>query len=530
MKKILFLFPILILFSSCGVFLQQAGVKNYALKEKITPKSINNYQYDFLYLTKLVEEGFPEIDSVFPKTSRELRIKATVSKLAEAKENTDFVIQARKYLSNFHNQHTNISLNQTFKEVYPCVIYISSDKWYLLNLSKKYDSLYIGKQIVSFNGLPTSEVEKRLINFTFAENKINQQQEIYNLQLYNKPKYLLEIGVIRDFTQKLRLKLADSTEISLAIVSTKDKTPVFDITFKENPLTKYQAETYFYKVYPENKMGYLQFNKCHDKIDIMEGIGSYVKPWLQPLARAYVKNQFKKKKPSKQIAQFYNPRYPVFKDFMWALMDSLNTNKVENLIIDLRHNPGGNPTLGIQLLYFLTDKENLANFREYAFTSEMYKAYFAKEYKALKKIYPKGVPSRELVLTNPNNNLFSDITDPKSVYYIPQNRPIYKGNIYVLANTNTGSAAAMLTTLLQDNEIGTVVGTSVGNNPIGATTYTPMVLPKTKAKISVASTYIVRPKAAKGKFQMPDIWVEYSINDLINGNDVYLDTVQKMIR
>ena len=31
---------------------------------------------------------------------------------------------------------------------------------------------------------------------------------------------------------------------------------------------------------------------------------------------------------------------------------------------------------------------------------------------------------------------------------------------------------------LQDNGIGKVIGTSVGNNSIGATTYTPMKLPK----------------------------------------------------
>ena len=59
-------------------------------------------------------------------------------------------------------------------------------------------------------------------------------------------------------------------------------------------------------------LAYFQFNKCHDKIDILEGIESYVKPWLQPLARAFVKRQFKKEKPSKLIASYYNPEYPVF--------------------------------------------------------------------------------------------------------------------------------------------------------------------------------------------------------------------------
>ena len=42
---------------------------------------------------------------------------------------------------------------------------------------------------------------------------------------------------------------------------------------------------------------------------------------------------------------------------------------------------------------------------------------------------------------------------------------------------------------LQDNGIATVIGTSVGNNPTGATTYVPYKLPKTKANVSIAITY-----------------------------------------
>lgn len=530
MKKILSLLIITVSLSSCGLFLQKTGVKNYTLKERITQKELNDYQYDFLYLSKLVEAGFPQIDSVFPRVEREIQVQQILSKLATVTDPVEFIIQMRKYLSNLKNQHTNIFLDQTFKEVYPYVIYISSDNWYLHNLAQQYDSLHIGKKIVEINGLTSSEVEKRLIDFTFAENKINQQNEIRKLQLYNKPQYLREIGVIQETTEALRLKFEDNSEISLSPISTEANIVVFDVSFADNQVTKYQNETYLYKLYKEENFGYLQFNRCHDKIDILDGIESYVKPWLQPLARGYVKRQFKKEKPSKRIADFYNPRYPIFKDFVWEFIDSLNKNNVENLVIDLRNNPGGNLTLGIQLMYFLTDRDSLKGFSEYAFTSDIYKKYFPKEYQKLEKKYPEGVPQKDLVLTNLGDNLFSEITEKNSNYFIPDSRPIFEGNIYLLSNYSTGSAAAMLTTLFQDNEIGIVIGTSVGNNPMGATTYTPMELPKTKAKISIASTYIERPQKEKGEIQVPDIWVEYTINDLLNGNDPYLETVRKKIK
>ncbi|MFD2033596.1 S41 family peptidase [Belliella marina] len=529
MNKLFFLLLISLLFSSCGAFLQKTGVKNYTPKEKISQKGLNKYEYDFLYLTKLVEEGFPQLDSIYPKDERQKQAEQILSTLRIVDNNADFVVQARSYLSNLKNQHTNISLSHEFDLVYPYVIHISSDEWYLLNISRQYDSLQIGKKIIAINGLTTKEVEGQLIDYTFAENKINQQFEILDLQFYNKPQYLKQIGVIKENFELLKLKFEDHSEIELSPISTESKVDVFEIPFKENAITKYQNETYLYTITKEQNFGYLQFNRSYDKIDILEGIESYVKPWLQPIARGYVKRQFKKEKPSKRIANIYNPKYPVFKDFVWELIDSLNTNKVDNLIIDIRNNPGGNLTLGIQLMYFLTEKENLKDFTEYAFTSDIYKKYFKKDYQDLKKKYPQGVPQRDLVQTNSGENLFSEITDKSSKYFIQDNRPIFKGNVYVLSNYRTGSAAAMLTTLFQDNGIGTVIGTSVGNNPIGATTYTPMELPKTKAKISIATTYIERPKRDNGVVQIPGIWIEYTIDDLINGRDPYLKAVEKEI-
>lgn len=529
MKQIIFLFLSSLLFSSCGIFLQKTGVKSFSPNEKISQKRLNRYQYDFLYLSKLVDEGFPKLDSIFPKKERQKQIDQTLKTLEGTDNKTDFVIQARKYLSYLKNQHTTITLRSELKEVFPYVVYISQGDWYLLNISKQYDSLQIGKKIVEINGLPTSEVEQLLIDFTFAENKINQQFDVLDLGLYNNPHYLKQIGVIKQKFESLKLKFGDSTKLELSLISTDKEIKVYNVLVKSNPITRYRNETYRFQLYKEENFGYLQFNRAHDKIDILDGLESYVKPWLQPIARAYVKKQFKKEKPSKAIASFYNPKHPIFNEFVWALVDSLNDAKVENLIVDLRHNPGGNTNLGIQLMYFLTDKDTLKNFSEYVFTSAIYKTYFREEYQGLMKKYPKGIPQRDLLLTNSGEDLFSVVKDRNSKYFIKNTRPLFKGSIYILSNQGTGSAAALLATLFQDNGIGTVIGVSVGNNPIGATTYTPMKLPKTKAKISIASTYIERPKKERGVIQMPDVWIENTIDDLITGRDPHLEAVRKKI-
>ena len=519
-----------IIFNSCGLFLQKTGIKNYDLKKKINKKEYNDYQYDFIYLTHLLEIGFPEIDNTFPKSERVKQKNSIIKSLSDnTLENKDFVLQTRKYLSNFHNEHTSLYLKSSFNKAYPFLIHISYNKWSLFNVDKSQDSLQIGKEIKAINGIEISDIENRLIQLTFAENRINQQYELRNREFYNKPEYLKEIGVIKKLSEKIKITFIDDSSIYLDPILYTELN-LYKIKLQPNNITKRQNKTYTYDVHPKQGFGYLQFNKCHDKIDILDGIENYVKPWLQPVARGYVKGQFKKEKPSKQIAPYYNPEDPVFKDFVWELIDSLNNNNIKSLIVDLRNNPGGNLTLGIQLMYFLTNSNTLKGFNEYAYTSDIYKSYFPVEFKEIEEHHANEVPKNELVLKKKDTNLFFEITNNNSKYYIPENRPVFKGKVYVISNYRTGSAAAMLTTLFQDNNIGTVIGTSVGNNPTGATTYTPMKLPKTKASVSIATTFQERPNKEKPEIQMPDYWIEYSINDLILGIDPYLEKVKALIK
>jgi len=516
------------IFNSCGLFLQKTGVKNYSIKGKIDKKEYNDYQYDFIYLTHLLEIGFPLIDSIFPKNERTEQQNSIIKSLSNDNlENKDFVLNARKYLSNFDNQHTSIYLKSDFNYFYPYKIHISNDKWYLLNIDKKQDSLFIGEQIEQINGIDINEIEKRLFNFTFAENKINKQYQVRFNQFYKNSIYLKEINLINKETDELKISFTNKTSLSLKPIN--EKANYYKIDIPPNEITKKQNEIYTYKLYPKSDFGYLQFNSCHDSIDVLEGIESYVKPWLQPLAKNYARRQFRKEKPSKQIAPYYNSKHPVFQNFIKELIDSLNTQQIGNLIIDLRNNSGGNLTLGIQLIYFLTEKDSLKGFKDYIYTSDISQEYFPNIYNDFIKTHPNENQKNKLFLIDENQDLFKEIKNLKSKYHVSSDRPVFKGKIYILSNYRTGSAAAMLTTLFQDNGIGIIIGTSVGNNPTGATTYTPMRLPNTNARISIATTYKERPNKKTGKVQIPDYWIEYSMKDILTGNDPFLNKATELI-
>ena len=94
-----------------------------------------------------------------------------------------------------------------------------------------------------------------------------------------------------------------------------------------------------------------------------------------------------------------------------------------------------------------------------------------------------------------------------------------QGISVVLANQNTGSGAALLAGLIQDNRLAVVVGTTTGNNPTGPTVFTPFKLPQTGLLISLPTQYYERAVPANGNVFQPDFWVENTVEDLLIGRD-----------
>lgn len=528
-RNIILLIVAGLLLSSCGVLLQKTGLKNYKLKSEIEYENLNNYQNDFIYLTKLLETGFPLLDSVFNENRRD-SLKTVILKDLSRKDISKefFFIQTSKYLSNVHNQHTLAYPDKlVFENKYPFRLFINSNNWYLSDVSKQQDSSLIEKKVLKINNIDIGKIENKFLQFAFAENLISQQKLIESLQMFSTPEYLKEAGVIKDLTDTLSVA-CDEFSIEITPIKAKEQN-LYNKTVPSFKITKRQNKTYFFNTYPDQDFAYFQFNSCHDKIDILDGIQTYVKPWLQPVAKAFVKRQFNKEKPSSLLAGFYNKEYPVFRDFMWELIDSLNNANISNLIIDVRNNPGGNSILCKQLLFFLTNKTEIKGFTEYAYISDMYKSYFTDTYKKLEKENSGVLENGKLVPVSRDKNAFSEILDSTSQFYIGMNRPVFNGNVYFLSNYNTGSAAALLITLAQDNGIGTIIGTSVGNNPTGASSWAQFVLPETKTKAVMATSYNIRPDTSKGKEQIPDYWIEYSIQDYLTGGDPYLKKAMELI-
>jgi hypothetical protein len=504
------------------------GYKNYKsdIVKSEKYKKANKFQQDLLYLDNLCANTFPNIDSVFPQHKRTAIVDSLMNLLTDKQVNQQiFSGYLYLYLSHFENQHTRLEKSGLqSKMLFPYILYFINDDWFLININQEYDSLLIGKKVIEINNKTIEKIEKSLSQYVFAENDICKRKEIN--KFINRPDLLRQWGII-DQTDSVSISFETGEKIWVKSIS-KDSDIHFHLSenqFIPNPITKYVKHHYNIALYPNENYAYFQYNKCFDQIDVNETMHEYLKPWIVPFAKMFMNHNIKKKN-AKKIRGYVDVDRPIFKDYLRVMFDSIQRQGIGNLIIDLRNNGGGSSLLCTQLLYYLTEKEDLKDFSNMYYPSDYQRQIDFAKYKRFMKSYQlktKANPEKGKLYPNGFLNcdslLFEKIEDQTSPYYIPKNRTVFKGKIIVLANFNTGSAAALFTTLLQDNNIATIIGTSVSNNPVGASSLGPFKLPKSKYTGSVAPDYLIRPNPTIGKIQIPDYWIENSVDDLLNKRD-----------
>jgi hypothetical protein len=527
--------------TGCASFLQEQGMKNYRVTIKPVASIVapNAFQEDFLYLKALAEEAVPLEDHYFPPEKRAAMEQEILQQLGAPNCSQEtFVFYISRYLSALNNQHAakyGDSFPFRFDGHYPVFFHYVGNDLFLANITREYDRSLLGQKIASINGRPVNEVVEKLSAFVFTDNLWTRRAglEAYPFY-YSQPDAYRLAGLSAPCGNKLELEFADHAPVAISAVFQGH--PKWYITDdKPCPVTVRSKHLYDCRISPEQNYAYLQFNACFDKSAILDGLDSYLKPWLRPLARIYLSYQFRRKKPTGQFAQMYDPERPLFKDYLAGVIRDMNRQRISNLIIDLRYNAGGELELGRQLLYHLTQREELSNFKMFCYNPEVFACYSSRESRESRLWYLKKFgaepPTKQLSPTPQQDQaFFSRITDPKSPFYVAPDRPVFKGRVIVLANQDTGSAAAILTGLMQDNQLALIVGTTTANNPTGPTNLTPFKLPRSGLRLSLPSVYLERAAPAKGEVLQPDYWIENTVSDLQTGRDAAFEKALALVR
>lgn len=203
---------------------------------------------------------------------------------------------------------------------------------------------------------------------------------------------------------------------------------------------------------------------------------------------------------------------------------AIEANHIENLIIDVRANRGGDETVGAELLTYVA-KIN----------------FFVFDYIKMKSLnfdYTNSLSSerqhasiRDYIKTDSGYFRFRDRSLEE---FVIKKKYHFDGKTFVLANGGSRSAASVFLTLVKTHSIGKIVGHESGGifGEVDGYNRITFTLPYSHFLVSypIWTLKIIAADENPLRGVMPDYDVEATISDLMAGKDSEMDYVMKIIK
>lgn len=422
----------------------------------IVSGSGNKFQQDFSQIVKSLEKKHPGL-SPYPlpamdnKTWQELK-KATSHKLSTCETRTDFYFIIRAFLQQLNDGHAYLSYSLRDKSLLPVMGAWFNNKYYIIHVADSRYQELLYSEITAFNEKPLKQIEKAVNQFlSFDQNNYHRlHKPIFGNNLYLTLKdYLISSKIITEDATTINISyIKNEIKKDIEVEFVKLQKPPQYNPFTRNEITSVQNKN-FHKIIPDNNTLYVQLSG------------------YQPLAKDFLNNLFK----------------------------TLKDNKLDNLVLDLRNNGGG------QNMDFL-----LQHFPQYLIKKEQNIYYSAKWMRRGNK-NKKTFKGQQKIKPNKEN------------LYFP-------GNVYLFTGNITFSSAALFTITMKDNGFAQIIGEPCGNNSTRYGQSTRIKLKNTQFHFahSTAIWQRIQPdNKQKEQFITPHHTVNYQLNDYIEQRDPVWD-------
>lgn len=224
-----------------------------------------------------------------------------------------------------------------------------------------------------------------------------------------------------------------------------------------------------------------------------------------------------------------------FHRFYRESFKEIKEKNIQNVILDLRDNGGGNLMSCDLLFRYLCNKKHQYTGRAYI-TMLNPKALKYKEGSTVSKVISK--------LLSPANWLVKQILsnkDSKGYYsrlptdhFKKPKRYVFENNLFVLTNGFSFSATALLSANLQQVNRGIFIGeeTGGGYNKCTAGSIPYLVLPETNLKLRLPLKVIqtTNQRELEGRGVFPEYPVKENFTDILNKSDRYLEKARELIK
>lgn len=383
------------------------------------------WKEDLAFLKKKLDITF----SVMPaqRENVEQAFAALQQKLSEMND-AAIIAEMGRIVTLVGDGHTELNLTQwtTGFHKIPMIFNFFGKDLHILATSPDYQST-LSKKVIRFDGMPTAEVYEKLQPFMSHDN---DQEFKYAAPGYFTLTALLHHIGISKYPDRVTLELEDGSTVEVKALSAEESRKINwmrarDVNAPQQPLAvQNPGDYYWYKFLEDSNTFYFKFNRVNDQKD-------------KPSIRKFVKEMFEE-------------------------IDKLKPNK---LVIDLRHNNGGNYHLSRPLVEAIQERAWLNQ----------------------------------------------------------------KGKLFVINGPRTFSAAAVTTIFLKRDANAIVVGEPSRSKPNGADNMENEVLPNSKLSFSYTDTIRNHwVELGDAPYIPVDVLLENTIEDFLQGKDRVLEYIIRL--
>lgn len=223
----------------------------------------------------------------------------------------------------------------------------------------------------------------------------------------------------------------------------------------------------------------------------------------------------------KFVSQEIDEEFGSFQHFMDSAFNVIKTKRLQNLIIDLRGNGGGN--IVDELIPYLINhpiqfyKTIDAPRTSYSFLEHTDNGIFFNEANVNKWNKYRNENGRYDLLGSRNENI-----NPSPF--------VYNGNLCILIDGNSFSATAQLASILHDQKRALFFGEETGGSSLGSSSgdYLNLTLPHSQIKVTIPIRNYILNLSSSSKIRrgvIPDYEISNTIKDILDDNDAEMKFV-----
>lgn len=457
--------------------------------------SVPELKKDLAILKDSLEINHPALYRYITRSKFNLAFRKAEKLIDRPLTQTQFYVIVSSIVTRVGDIHTTIEPSDelfgylaTRSKLFPFDVRVLDKKVFIASNNSGDTSICLGSQILKINNQPIGNILDKM-EACFSDEGTNETLKLKRVE----QRFAFHYNVVFGYSETFTIEYALNNKISQ--IRTVDSQPFSVIKQKriENQLK-----------YPDLKSLFPQAPFLTLSTDTKKNIAILTIKWFQ-----------------NDVLQEVNER---FKPFIDSAFNEIKSKKIDNLIIDIRNNGGGESENASYLYSYLTNKP----FRFLYAMETNQKNYAGDVRKGVKYAIVKGTDKYQ---TDDSTTTYQQFF---GMNYQQPRKNNFSGNLYVLIDGLTISAAPQFASLVKQNNRGILVGEKAPGSLFGGSGrgYSYFYLPNSGllAMISQYRLYLSMPNSKrKDVCIIPDFNPQKSFNDILYGIDKDLEYAIKLI-